>query len=51
MCKEIYGDNARSINPDDVTNALQFTPEGGMYYPNNTVRKIFEIRKLYNQNK
>ncbi len=31
MCKEIYGDNARSITIEDVNNCLQYTPTGGMY--------------------
>jgi len=33
MCKEIYGENARSIDADDVNAVLEFTPEGGIYYP------------------
>jgi len=32
MCMEIYGENARSIDADDVNAVLEFTPEGGMYY-------------------
>jgi len=35
MCKEIYGENARSINADDVNATLEYTPEGGIYYGSN----------------
>lgn len=33
MCNEIYGNNARNINENDVNNVLDYTPTGGMYYP------------------
>ena len=36
MCKELYGTNARGITIEDVNKVLGYTPEGGMYYLNNT---------------
>ncbi len=32
MCRELYGENARSIRIEDVNNCLQYTPSGGIYY-------------------
>lgn len=31
MCKELYGDKARSITLDDINSALGYKPEGGGY--------------------
>ena len=36
MCKELYGTNARGMTIEDVNRVLGYTPEGGMYYLNNT---------------
>ena len=43
ICKEIYGENARSIDADDVNTVLEYSPPGGIYYPSKEVGKYLQI--------